>query len=194
MIGEHFSTCWSIFTAETLGATSTKRYRNLHDDQRDVKFEKISPPMQHSSDGLLVHHLSSHPLTQQLLHILSYDAEFSTREAQPEDFVAAFESALQTFEATKECKNVMDSRWTVESAEGFLTRIRHLEVETDEVMESFDVTSLFTSISATLAIDSIDGLLREKYGKTEKQLRRAYIIEFLELCLKTFFTFNGQMY
>ncbi|BHF74054.1 hypothetical protein SprV_0401713800 [Sparganum proliferum] len=37
-------------------------------------------------------------------------------------------------------------------------------------------------------------LLREKYDETDQQLKRAHIIEHLELYLKTFFTFNGQVY
>nr|VZI36714.1 unnamed protein product [Spirometra erinaceieuropaei] len=87
-----------------------------------------------------------------------------------------------------------DSEWTVKSAEEFLTRIKHFEVEADEVMVSFDVISLFTSIPPALAIDTIDGFLREKFDETDQQLKRAHIIELLELCLKTFFTFNGQVY
>ncbi|BHF76857.1 hypothetical protein SprV_0501995600 [Sparganum proliferum] len=79
-------------------------------------------------------------------------------------------------------------------SEEFLTRIKYLEVEADEVMVSFDVISLFTSIPPALAIDTIDGFLREKYDETDQQLKRAHIIELLELCLKTFFTFNGQVY
>nr|VZI46000.1 unnamed protein product [Spirometra erinaceieuropaei] len=88
----------------------------------------------------------------------------------------------------------LDSEWTVKSAEELLTRIKHLEVEADEVMVSFDVISLFTSIPPALAIDTIDGFLREKYDETDQQLKRAHIIELLELCLKTFFTFNRQVY
>nr|VZH93491.1 unnamed protein product [Spirometra erinaceieuropaei] len=87
-----------------------------------------------------------------------------------------------------------DSEWTVKSAEEFLSRIKHLEVEADEVMVSFDVISLFTSIPPALAIDTIDGFLRGKYDETDQQLKRAHIIELLELCLRTFFTFNGQVY
>nr|VZI31571.1 unnamed protein product [Spirometra erinaceieuropaei] len=87
-----------------------------------------------------------------------------------------------------------DSQWTVKSAEEFLTRIKHLEVEADEVMVSFDVISLFTSIPPAQTIETIDGFLRKKYDETDQQLKRAHIIELLELCLKTFFTFNGQVY
>ncbi|BHF84376.1 hypothetical protein SprV_0902752700 [Sparganum proliferum] len=67
-------------------------------------------------------------------------------------------------------------------------------VEADEVMVSFDVVSLFTSIPPDLAIDTLDGLLREKYDETDQQLKRVHIIELLELCLKTFFTLKGQVY
>ncbi|BHF61353.1 hypothetical protein SprV_0100432700 [Sparganum proliferum] len=67
-------------------------------------------------------------------------------------------------------------------------------VEADEVMVSFDVVSLFTSIPPDLAIDTLDGLLREKYDETDQKLKRVHIIELLELCLKTFFTFKGQVY
>ncbi|BHF74919.1 hypothetical protein SprV_0501800900 [Sparganum proliferum] len=310
MIEHHSSTCQSIFTAHELGILkaaildSSRRHRKLRDDQLSGKFEKISPPKQPSTDGALVHNLSSHRFTQQQLTVLSYDAKFSTRDARPEDFITSFESALQKCEAGEECKNAMrqqlstlllqhkrqmtiskaedrellkirkikdisplsadkgrstvvmdkaeycmklgnllmdkeayapsivsefkklvnsinntigklrkagaltrrealaakasdtamarfyglpkvhkqgDSEWTVKPAEEFLTRIKHLEVEADEVMVSFDVISLFISIPPALAIDTIDGFLREKYDETDQQLKRAHIIELLEL-------------
>ncbi|BHF77431.1 hypothetical protein SprV_0602053600 [Sparganum proliferum] len=67
-------------------------------------------------------------------------------------------------------------------------------MEADELMVSYDVVSLFTSILPDLAIDTLDGLLREKYDETDQQLKRVHIIELLELCLKSFFTFNGHVY
>ncbi|BHF80809.1 hypothetical protein SprV_0702393700 [Sparganum proliferum] len=88
------------------------------------------------------------------------------------------------------CFLTKGSQWTVKSAEQF----KHLEVEADEVMVSFDVISLFTSIPPALAIDTIDGFLRKEYDETDQQLKRAHIIELLELCFKTFFTFNVQVY
>ncbi|VDL88972.1 unnamed protein product [Schistocephalus solidus] len=85
-----------------------------------------------------------------------------------------------------------DTPRTVKSVEVFLSRIQHLEVEVDEVMVSVDVISLFTSIPPDLAINTIDGILREKYIETDQLLKRVHIIELPEFCLKAFFNFNGQ--
>nr|VZI48492.1 unnamed protein product [Spirometra erinaceieuropaei] len=87
-----------------------------------------------------------------------------------------------------------DSEWTVKSAEQFLRSIRHLEIEPDEMMVSFDVVSLFTSIPTDLAISTIKELLQEKYDETDQRLKRTHAIELLELCLRTFFTFNNRVY
>ncbi|VDK71490.1 unnamed protein product, partial [Dibothriocephalus latus] len=86
-----------------------------------------------------------------------------------------------------------DSPWTVTSAEEFLKRIQHLEVKADEEVVSFDMILFFTSIPPALIINTIDGLPCEKYDETENHLKREHIIELLGLCLKTFFTFNGQV-
>ncbi|VDM00332.1 unnamed protein product [Schistocephalus solidus] len=323
-------------SSDRAGQNSARRHRKSRDDQLSGKFEKIRPRKQPSSDGALVHNLSSHRLTQQQLAVLSYDAKFNTKDARPEDFIASFESALQKCDAVEECKNAMrqqvvnlllqhqrqttiskaeerellkirkiedivtlpadkgrstvvmdrseygatlsnllmdkesylpsttsdfkklvnsinktvdklrkagalnrtealatkatdaamarfyglpkvhkpgvalrpivslrgtptfglskwlyqrlcfltkDSKWTVKSADELLTRIKHLEVEADEVMVSFDVILLFTSIPPALAIDTIDGFLQEKYDETDQKLKRAHIFELLELLL-----------
>nr|VZI48591.1 unnamed protein product [Spirometra erinaceieuropaei] len=82
-------------------------HRKLRDDQLSGKYERISPPKQPSTDGVLVHKLSSHRFSQQQLAILSYDAKFSTRDARLKDFITFFESALQKCETGEECQNVM---------------------------------------------------------------------------------------
>nr|VZI09946.1 unnamed protein product [Spirometra erinaceieuropaei] len=86
-----------------------------------------------------------------------------------------------------------DSEWMMKSAEQFLRSIRHLEIEPDEMMVSFDVVSLFTSIPTDLAISTIDKILQEKYDETDQRLKRTHVIELLELCLRTFFTFNNRV-
>ncbi|BHF64490.1 hypothetical protein SprV_0200749500 [Sparganum proliferum] len=92
------------------------------------------------------------------------------------------------------CFLTEDSEWTVKSAEEILTRIQHQELEADEVMVLFDVVSFFTSIPPGLAISTIDSLLQEKYDETDQHLKPVHIIELLKQCLKTFSTFNGQVY
>ncbi|BHF60821.1 hypothetical protein SprV_0100378900 [Sparganum proliferum] len=83
---------------------------------------------------------------------------------------------------------------TVASANQFLERIKHLKLEPDESMVSFDVVSLFTSIPQQLTIDVVDQLLAERYEERDKPLKSEHLLELLRYCLKTYFTFGGQMY
>ncbi|BHF82693.1 hypothetical protein SprV_0802583200 [Sparganum proliferum] len=83
---------------------------------------------------------------------------------------------------------------TVTSAYHFFERIKHLKLEPDESMVSFDVVSLFTSIPQQLAIDVVDKLLAERYEERDKPLKCEHLLELLRYCLKTYFTFGGQMY
>ncbi|VDK72387.1 unnamed protein product [Dibothriocephalus latus] len=92
------------------------------------------------------------------------------------------------------CFITKHSEWTVDSGKEFLTRIKQLKVKAHEVMVSSNVISLFTSFPSNLAIETIDGLLLEKYDKTDKKLKRVHTIKLPELCLKTFYTFHGKVY
>ncbi|BHF71591.1 mitochondrial 54S ribosomal protein YmL35 [Sparganum proliferum] len=83
---------------------------------------------------------------------------------------------------------------TVTSAYQFFERIKHLKLEPDESIVSFDVVSLFTSIPQQLAIDVVDQLLAERYEERDKPLKSEHLLELLRYCLKTYFTFGGQMY
>ncbi|BHF73483.1 hypothetical protein SprV_0401656400 [Sparganum proliferum] len=83
---------------------------------------------------------------------------------------------------------------TVVSANQFVERIKHLKLESDESMVSFDVVSLFTSIPQQLAIDVVDQLLAERYEERDKPLKSEHLLEPLRYCLKTYFTFGGPMY
>nr|VZI26713.1 unnamed protein product [Spirometra erinaceieuropaei] len=86
------------------------------------------------------------------------------------------------------------SSTTLTSAYHFLERIKHLKLEPDESMVYFDVVSLFTSIPQQLAIDAVDQLLAERYEDRDKTLKSEHLLELLRYCLKTYFTFGGQMY
>ncbi|BHF64172.1 hypothetical protein SprV_0200717100 [Sparganum proliferum] len=63
-----------------------------------------------------------------------------------------------------------------------------------DVMISFDVMSLFTSIPQDLSVGTIELLLRGKYDATENRLGHAQVIQLLKFCLETYFTFDGTIY
>ncbi|BHF60781.1 hypothetical protein SprV_0100374700 [Sparganum proliferum] len=87
-----------------------------------------------------------------------------------------------------------DSNTTVSSSTQFLEKLKGVSLLPSDIMVSFDVTSLFTSIPQDLAVETIELLLREKYDETENRLGHAQIIQLLKFCLKTFFTFDGTIY
>nr|VZI24950.1 unnamed protein product [Spirometra erinaceieuropaei] len=61
-------------------------------------------------------------------------------------------------------------------------------------MVSFDVASLLTSVPQQLLIDFMNQLLAQRYEERDKALKSEHLLEFLRHCLKTYFTFGGQMY
>ncbi|BHF83057.1 hypothetical protein SprV_0802619800 [Sparganum proliferum] len=87
-----------------------------------------------------------------------------------------------------------ESETTVSSSAQFLEKLKGVSLHPNEVMVSFDVTSLFTSIPQNLAIETIELLLQSKYDETENCLGHAQILHLLKLCLKTYFTFDGTIY
>nr|VZI29964.1 unnamed protein product [Spirometra erinaceieuropaei] len=84
-----------------------------------------------------------------------------------------------------------ESDTTVSSSAEFLEKLKGVSLHPNEVMVSFDVTPLFTSIPQDLAIETIELLLQSKYDETENRLGHAQI---LQLCLRTYFTFNRTIY
>ncbi|BHF83170.1 hypothetical protein SprV_0802631200 [Sparganum proliferum] len=87
-----------------------------------------------------------------------------------------------------------DSNTTVSSSTQFLEKVKGVSTLPSDVMVSSDVTSFFTSISQDLAVETIEVLLREKYDETENRFGHAQIIQLLNFCLKTYFTFDGTIY
>ncbi|BHF76294.1 hypothetical protein SprV_0501939200 [Sparganum proliferum] len=87
-----------------------------------------------------------------------------------------------------------DATTTVCSAAQFLERLKGMRLDENEVMVSFDVTSLFTSIPQWLAVETVGELLESKYDETGESVKRRHFIQLLKFCLKTFFTFEGKVY
>ncbi|BHF76657.1 hypothetical protein SprV_0501975600 [Sparganum proliferum] len=87
-----------------------------------------------------------------------------------------------------------DATTTVCSAAQFLERLKGMRLNEDEVMVSFDVTSLFTSIPQRLAVETVGELLERKYDETGESVKRRHLIQLLNFCLKTFFTFEWRVY
>ncbi|BHF64138.1 hypothetical protein SprV_0200713700 [Sparganum proliferum] len=87
-----------------------------------------------------------------------------------------------------------ESDTTVSSSAQFLEKLKGVSLHPNEVMVSFDATSLFTSIPQDLAIETIELLLQSKYDETENRLGRAQVLQLLKFCLRTYFTFDGTIY
>ncbi|BHF61812.1 hypothetical protein SprV_0100479000 [Sparganum proliferum] len=87
-----------------------------------------------------------------------------------------------------------ESDTTFSSSAQFLEKLKVVSLHPNEVMVSFDVTSLFTSNPQDLAIETIELLLQSKYDETENRLGHAQILHLLKLCLRTCFTFDGTVY
>ncbi|BHF75327.1 Tekt4p [Sparganum proliferum] len=96
---------------------------------------------------------------------------------------------------TKHLKKLTEgSEHTAASSTHFLDKVRGVTIVPDEIMVSFDVVSLFTSIPKELDMSVISDLLERKYDDEEKPFKRKHATELLDYCLCTYFTFNGYTY
>ncbi|BHF76785.1 hypothetical protein SprV_0501988400 [Sparganum proliferum] len=80
------------------------------------------------------------------------------------------------------------------SATQFLERLKGIRLSEDEIMVSFDVIALYTSIPQCLAVKTASELLECKYDETDESVKRTHLIQLMKFCLKTFFTFEGRVY
>jgi hypothetical protein len=86
------------------------------------------------------------------------------------------------------------SEYSVSSSKEFLLKLQPHQINPDEIMLSFDVTSLFTSIPKSLAVETMRMLLEEKYTEKENAPKIGDIIELINFCLRTYFTNDGIIY
>lgn len=83
-------------------------------------------------------------------------------------------------------------RATVKLSEDFLRSLKVTAIEDDEEMVSFDVTSLFTSIPQGLAVSVIRELLQGEEPQNPDSLNSEDLLQLLNFCLRTYFTFDGD--
>ncbi|BHF78517.1 hypothetical protein SprV_0602163000 [Sparganum proliferum] len=83
---------------------------------------------------------------------------------------------------------------SVNSASQFLADIRGKIIQSDQIMVSFDVISLFTSILPDLARDVLRKRLEEKYDETTGPLKFQHLMQLFASCQRDFFTFDGRTY
>ncbi len=90
---------------------------------------------------------------------------------------------------------VKTSPHTVQNVNSFLTKVKDMKIEPDEMMISFDVVSLFTSIPLDTAKRITDELLtNDSSWQARTGLNKDDILELLDLCLSTEFSFRNSYY
>ena len=84
---------------------------------------------------------------------------------------------------------------TINNTKAFLTNIKDSKLESDEILISFDVVSLFTSIPQDTAKRITNELLtNDESWQTRTKLDKHDILELLDLCLSTEFSFQNCYY
>ena len=106
-----------------------------------------------------------------------------------------------TYQSAKELSKVLKpllgkSPHHVHNNEYFLQHLKGIQLGPDEVIISYDVKALFTSVPIQPALIFIEKLLEEKPGLLERtSMTVKNIICLLEFCLRsTYFTFQNQYY
>ena len=106
-----------------------------------------------------------------------------------------------TYNTAKELSRILKplvgkSRHHIHNNQDFLEDLKGIQIQPDEVMMSFDVKALFTSVPIEPALVIIEKLLKEDqnlHSRTTMSIQN--IMDLLGLCLRgTYFTFNGKFY
>ena len=106
-----------------------------------------------------------------------------------------------TYNTAKELSRILKplvgkSRHHIQNNQDFLEDLKGIQLQPDEVMMSFDVKALFTSVPIEPALVIIEKLLKEDQTlQSRTTMSIQYIMDLLGLCLRgTYFTFNGKFY
>ncbi|BHF69352.1 intramolecular oxidoreductase activity, transposing S-S bonds [Sparganum proliferum] len=186
--------------ASDLGKTVSALAHHRQAKKREVlerKLTKLKPPGTESSN--LVHSLSSKQLTEQQLRVLQHETFFNTADADPVDFIAALEAMLVRSETSDDMKHSVRQRvisllMTHRPTRCISQNLRGRRIKSDEIMVSFDVTSLFISIPPKVAREVLSKRLEEAYDETQNALKIEHLMGLFEFCQQTFFTFAGETY
>ncbi|XP_072028106.1 uncharacterized protein [Amphiura filiformis] len=84
----------------------------------------------------------------------------------------------------------------IQNSQDFVSKLQTLKLDEAEVLTSYDVTALFTSVPVDGALDIVKELLdKDKSWTKRTYLNEKEIIKLLEFCLTTtYFKFRGQLY
>nr|VZI29896.1 unnamed protein product [Spirometra erinaceieuropaei] len=75
-----------------------------------------------------------------------------------------------------------------------LADIRGKTIRPHQIMVSFDVVPVFTSITPELPRDVLHKRLEKKYDETTGPLKIQHLMQLFAFCQRTFFTFDGKTY
>ena len=106
-----------------------------------------------------------------------------------------------TYNTAKELSRILKplvgkSRHHIQNNQDFVEDLKGIQLQPDEVMMSFDVKALFTSVPIEPALVIIEKLLKEDQNlQSRTTMSIQHIMDLLGLCLRgTYFTFNGKFY
>ncbi|VDN31038.1 unnamed protein product [Dibothriocephalus latus] len=83
---------------------------------------------------------------------------------------------------------------TYELAKWLFRRLKALTADSETMVRSSPLTSLFTSIPQDSVVETVELLLRSNKDETENRLGHAEILQLLKFCLRTYFTFDETIY
>ena len=106
-----------------------------------------------------------------------------------------------TYQTSKELSRILKplvgkSTHHIHYNQDFLEHLKDIRLASDEVMMSYDVKALFTSVPIKPALDVIEKLLKEDLSlQNRTSMSTQHIMDLLEFCLRsTYFTFRGKFY
>ena len=106
-----------------------------------------------------------------------------------------------TYSTSKELSRILKplvgkSPHHIHNNQDFMEHLKGIQLCPDEVMVSYDVRALFTSVPIQPALDVIEKLLKEDTGlQNRTSMSTKQIMDLLEFCLRsTYFTYTGKFY